>query len=740
MVSLHDEIRKRYLSYAMSVIMERALPDVRDGLKPVQRRILYSMWQDLRLGPKAKYRKNAAIVGRCMSAYHPHGDASIADALVRMAQDFSLRYPLVDGHGNYGSIDGDGAAAMRYIEARLTGIATKLLEELREGTVDLRPNYDGTVEEPTILPAQVPNLLVNGAAGIAVGMATNIPPHNLTETVKAAIALIDSPETDTAALIQSFIKGPDFPTGGIILEDEDAVIAAYEEGRGTFTIRSRWEKEGDAIVFTEIPYGVRKDALLLKIAQEVEAGEIPQIEDIVDESGEDEIRIVAYLKRGTEHEAVLAYLFRHTDLEKKFHLNLTCLVPSKNHDIPVPAQIGIRRALQEFLTFRFEVVTRRLEQQKRKLKERVHILEAFVAVFSDLQRAVTLIQASGSKADARARVEQAFGLTTRQAEAIITIPLYRLANTEKEAVEEELRDKAALLREVERVLTQDAEIWRQVRLELEAVLEEYGDERRTSVGEKVLELEYKEEDFIEEVDVALITSRLGWVRTQKSYSSVESLRCREGDEIGWALETNTKESVLFFTNKGKCYTARVDDIPMTTGYGTPLQGIFDFEDGEFVVAVFTESDVTDCELISITEGGLASRFSATPFVEPSTVVGRTYHRIEDAVVNVCVRKEGDYVVLATKGGRGITFDAEEVRLYKGAGKGVRAVRVGEGDAVLAFATSGPRNDSYMVVETNRGALREITYKTYSPRGRGGKGYYVIKRGHLVKWVRAVEEQ
>lgn len=745
MANLHEEIQKRYLNYAMSVIMSRAIPDVRDGMKPVQRRILYAMWKDLKLLSSNKYRKNAAIVGTAMSTYHPHGDASIADALVRMGQDFSLRYTLVDGHGNYGSIDGDRAAAMRYIEARLTPLAERLLEELKEDTVNFRPNYDGTTEEPDVLPAQVPALLINGATGIAVGMATNIPPHNLKEVVDAACDLITNPSRKVSTLIKNHVRGPDFPTGGILLEDQEEIIEAYETGKGTFTIRARWEVEkvgrSEAIVITEIPYAVTKDTLIEKIADHVANDKVPQITDVRDEST-DTIRIVLPLKKGASHEVALAYLFKHTDLESRFHMNLTCLVPTEGFDVPVPEQIDLKTALRAFVDFRFEVVTRRLTNKLKGLDARVHILEAFEKVFGSLQKVLELIQASTSKKEARSAVMKALNLDEGQAEAIISIPLYRLANTEKQGILDELESKRQEAERVRGFLNDEDARWEIVRSELREIGRAYGDERRTSVSEEVVDFTYNEEDFIESQDVYLIASRTGWVRTQKSYGDLDSLRCRDNDEIGWVLPADTKDSALFFTTAGKCYTMRVADLPLTTGYGDPIQSIFKWSDGEKLVNVVvlndeasSDSDPEEVEMVSVSKSGYAVRFSLDGYEEPSTVVGRTYQRLDDGdqVVNCCQLRGSDYVVLATHHGRGTTFDATEVRVYKGAGKGVTAIKLEDKDGVLAYTLCGDNQENNLHVETNRGSERMLTHQTYKPTARGNKGYHIIKRGHLIRW-------
>jgi len=747
MANLHEEIRKRYLNYAMSVIMSRAIPDVRDGLKPVQRRILYAMYNDLKLSPGAKFRKSAAITGRCMGAYHPHGDQAIYAAMVRMAQDFNLRYPLVDGHGNFGSIDGDNAAAQRYTEAKLRPLAERLLDELKDGTVAFRDNYDGTVQEPEVLPAQFPNLLVNGATGIAVGMATNIPPHNLKECIDACCDLISNPSRRVSTLVSNHIKGPDFPTGGIILETEEEITEAYETGSGTFTIRAKWDIETvsangkKAIVVSEIPYSTNKDTLVQKIAEHVANERVPQITDVRDEST-DEIRIVMDVKRGSDENAALAYLFKHTPLEDRFHMNLTCLLPDTELDVPRPDQVDLKTILQAFLDFRFEVTSKRLAHKLATLERRIHILEAFEKVFGDINKVVALVQKAKSKKEAAKAVGKAFKLDAEQADAIISIPLYRLANTEKESILTELSAKRQEAGRLRGVLSDDDSLWELIRSELRAIGRAYGDDRRTKVEVETQEFEYNEEDFIEEEDLYVITTREGWVRTQKSYGDITSLRCKDNDEVRWVLPANTKEVALFFTSNAKCYTIRVADLDKTTGYGEPIQSIFSFDDGETVVNVLTTNalvlpDPEATQMVSVSTNALAVRFTLDGYLEPSTVVGRTYQRLEKGqeVVNCCRIQEGDFVVLATHHGRGSTFAPSEVSSYKGPGKGVKALQLEKADALLAFTMCGDNQPANLHVETNRGAERMITHQTYKPTARGRKGYAILKRGHLIRWSR-----
>ena len=763
-VPLHETAQERYLNYAMSVITSRALPDVRDGLKPVQRRILYAMYTNLGLKHDAKHRKSAAIVGEVMGKYHPHGDQSIYDAMVRMAQDFSLRYPLVDGHGNFGSVDGDSAAAMRYTEARMTSLSSELLDEIRKKTVEFRPNYDGTVFEPVVLPAQVPNLLINGATGIAVGMATNIPPHNLEEIVQALIQIIDEPETTVEDLVGDVVKGPDFPTGGLLLNSQEELLEIYTEGRGTITTRSQWEieKEGRKryIIITSVPYYQQKSALVEKIASHIIQEKVPQLRDVRDEST-DEVRVVLELKRGADPEAAMAYLFKHTPLENRFHVNLTCLVPTENPRVPQPARVDLKEMLRHFLDFRMEVVTRRLTFELQKLLDRIHILEGFEIIFDDLDRAIALIRASDGKKDAAKKLMAEFELDAEQADAVLETKLYRLAKLEIESIRAELEEKRAAAARLEALLASDEKRWELIRDELTAILSAYRDHRRTEVEVTVKELDYSEEDYIVSEKVWVMVSRDGWFKRQKSYTDLSTIRVRDNDEMGWVLPANTRNAVIFFSNKGRAYTMRVDDVPSTTGYGDPVQASFDFDDGERVVGVVIDNDYVlpqlepeqptlvddveperDQQLVAISEQGQSIRFSADRFDEPSNVNGRMFMRLSkgDNVVNVEPCDGTELVALASHEGRGLMFPVREISHVKGAAKGVRAISLEGDDTVLDFTLSRERLDG-LEVETNRGATEIIrrSKSKYAPTSRGNKGRFVIRRGHLIRSHRPAVE-
>lgn len=756
-VALHEATRRRYLNYALSVITSRALPDVRDGLKPVQRRILYGMFHNLHLTHDARFRKSAAIVGDVMAKYHPHGDVAIYDAMVRMAQTFSLRYPLVDGHGNFGSIDGDGAAAMRYTEARLRALSEDLLDELRKETVDERPNYDGTTSEPVVLPARFPNLLVNGSAGIAVGMATNMPPHSLSEVVKAAIALVDD-RSLTVAQLMGHVRAPDFPTGGRILNSREELQAIYESGSGPVRLRGEYVTEGvdrrKVVVITSIPYGVTKSAIVEKIAELIIAKKVPQIVDVRDEST-DQIRVVLELKRGEEAEVAMAYLFRHTPLQLNFHVNMTCLVPTES-GVPAPRRVDLKQMLEEFLDFRFEVVTRRLRYDLKKLRERIHILEGFEKVFDALDEAIRIVRGSEGKADAAARLMARFGLDSIQADAVLETRLYKLAKLEIQAIREELAEKRAEAERLEALLRDPDARWAVIRAELREVLRLHGDRRRSVVGGDQEEPEFDPERYIVRENAWVVVTRGGWIKRQKGVTQVSSIRVREGDEVGWLFRARTTETVALFTNLGSCYAARVADIPQTTGHGEPVQRLFNFEDGERIVgalcsdprhlpaasedrlAAVLEGDPRPPYAVALTRGGKSLRFGLEPFLEPSTRSGRRFARLDgkiggDAVLGVELSDGTEAVAVASERGRVILFRAEEINLLRGPGLGVQAMRLEEEDRLLGFTLVHKRREG-LEVETNRGAKVIVRETKYPVVSRGGRGYEVVKRGRFVRVI------
>ncbi|HZL96705.1 MAG TPA: DNA topoisomerase (ATP-hydrolyzing), partial [Vicinamibacterales bacterium] len=508
-VALHEAAQARYLNYALSVITSRALPDVRDGLKPVQRRILYTMWQQ-NLTADAKHRKCAKVVGDVMGNYHPHGDAALYETLVRMAQPFSLRYPLVDGSGNFGSLDGDSAAAMRYTECRLARISDELLTEIDQDTVTFRPNYDGTREEPVVLPSRIPNLLVNGATGIAVGMATNIPPHNLSEVCTALVKMIDADMEIGNAQLCKYIKGPDFPTGGEIVNTQTEIRDIYKTGSGTIRIRGTWEegpatRSGKTIYITSVPYMVNKATLVERIADIALSRKLPHLVDVKDVSTDD-VRIALELKSDANKRMVMAYLYKHTPLQSNFPVNLTCLIPTENPLVGKPDRLELHDILWQFLHFRLEVVRARLKHELEALKKRIHILEGFEIVFDALDEILRIVRKSDGKQDAAEKIMARFKLDAEQTDAILELKIYRLARLEILVIQEELAAKRKRAKDIGGLLKRDADLWKIVRAEIEEVQKLHGDERRSTITGEVDEEEYTADDFIIEEDNVVVVS------------------------------------------------------------------------------------------------------------------------------------------------------------------------------------------------------------------------------------------
>ncbi|HEV7297867.1 MAG TPA: DNA topoisomerase (ATP-hydrolyzing) [Tepidisphaeraceae bacterium] len=770
--SLQDLAQTRYLNYALSVITSRALPDVRDGMKPVHRRIIYTMWQN-GLRADVKHRKCATVVGDVMGRYHPHGDSSIYEALVRMAQPFQMRATLVDGSGNFGSLDGDPAAAMRYTECRLTPIAAETISEIGQGTVHFRPNYDGTREEPVVLPSRMPNLLVNGSTGIAVGMATNIPPHNLGEVCNALLKLLDDPEIQEYRLVgNDAVRGPDFPTGAQVLNTKQELLELYKTGQGAVRMRGTWEmgtatRAAQIVFITSIPYGVNKAELVEAIAQVVINRKMPLIIDVRDVSTDD-VRIELQLKKDAEADKVMAYLFKHTLLQTNFNVNLTCLIPTENPDVCRPERLGLKAILWHFLHFRLEVVTKRLTHELAQLLKRIHTLEGFAFAFDILDDLIKIIRASDGKADAAAKILKKYGVAPHgprtpkddgldpdQVDDILELKLYRLARLEINLIREELAERNKRAKEIRRLLAEEsgAGRWAIVRSEIEELARTYGKEaknkRRTLIEAAENEVEYSAEDFIVAEDNHILVTADGWVKRQKEINP-ETTRLREGDRILALVAGSTRATAVFFSNFGTAYSARIIDIPATTGYGEPIQKLFKLKDGEKIIAAISTDDrvlptkataidekkpdaAPKLHGLAITSDGYALRFGLDAFRDVSTKSGRRFARpVEGAQVtfaNVITGKET--VIAASQVRRVMVCRADEINFLSGAGKGVLLIKLEKGDRLLAAITATDDRDT-LTVKTSMGGEQRLNTGRYKITGRGGKGHEFVSRGQIVE--------
>ncbi len=756
-VSLRVETEERYLNYAMSVIMSRALPDVRDGLKPVQRRILYTMYHDLHLTFDGRTRKCAKIVGDVTGNYHPHGGAAAYEALVRMAQDFVLRVPLVLGQGNFGSVDGDPPAADRYTEAKLTAVSEALLAEMRQRTVSMRPNYDNTRDEPAVLPAQFPNLLVNGASGIAVGMATNIPPHNFGEVIKGCIYLIENPEATTAQLLDK-IKGPDFPLGGKVVTDRTTLRKIYEEGSGTIKVQGEWKVEEigkrQQIVITSIPYGVDKGKLESDIGEIIASRKLPQLLNLVNESNEKEgLRIALEMKAGTDPNLVMAYLYKHTQLQDNFAYNLTCLVPvadEEGKERTRPERLGLKAILRYFLDFRLATVRRRFEYELEQLRRRIHILEGFRIIFNALDKAIKMIRESDGKADASERLMKTFKLDEEQAAAILEVQLYKIAQLEIKKILDELKDKTAQAEKLEGILRSEKKLWGVIKDELNELGEKYGakDRRRTRMGSSEDAPEFDPEAYIVRENTNVVLTRDGWIKRVGRLASVEGTRVREGDEVLAVVPGSTLDHVIFFADDGTSYTMRISEVPASSGYGEPIVKFFRLADQVRIIgAVTTDERFTPVDqppangepagpyLLVATAQGQVLRTPLAPFRTASTKVGRRYVKLAEGdkvVMATLLKPEHRSLFLASADGHVLHFPIEEINILSGVGKGVIGIKLNPGDTCLGGALVHNQNDA-MVVETSGGKQMEF-YGSREMASRGGKGFEAVKRTSFVRIV------
>ncbi|GAB6934941.1 DNA topoisomerase (ATP-hydrolyzing) subunit A [Calditerricola yamamurae] len=746
-VDISEEMKSSFLDYAMSVIVSRALPDVRDGLKPVHRRILYAM-NEMGLTPDKPHRKSARIVGDVIGKYHPHGDAAVYESLVRLAQDFSCRYPLVDGHGNFGSVDGDAAAAMRYTEARLAPLATELLRDINKDTVDFGDNYDGTEKEPLVLPARFPNLLVNGAAGIAVGMATNIPPHNLGETIDALLLLIENPEATVKELMTK-IKGPDFPTGGIIL-GKDGIRRAYETGRGSIDIRAKCSIEEASggktrIVVEEIPFQVNKAKLIEKIAELVRDKKIDGITDLRDESSREGMRVIIELRRDVNPRVVLNNLYKHTALQTSFGVNMLALVNGE------PKVLNLKEVLVHYLDHQKEVIRRRTQYDLRKAEARAHILEGLRIALDHIDAIIALIRASHTVDEAKGGLMEQFGLTEEQAQAILDMRLQRLTGLEREKIETEYAELVQKIAELRAILADEKKILAIIAEELKEIKEKYGDARRTRITADVDNID--EEDLIPEEDVVVLLTHRGYIKRMpvSTYRSqkrggrgVQGLSPREGDFVQHLFITNSHHYLLFFTNKGKVYRLKAYEVPEfgRTARGIALVNLIQIEPGEKVNAVIPVASFDEeAYLFFATKQGIVKKTALSEFenIRKGGLFAINL-RDDDELVGVRLTDGKRDILLGTRLGLSIRFPEDDVRPMGRAATGVKGITLEEGDAVIDMDVV--RDGTDVLAVTANGFGKRTPIDEYRVQSRGGKGILTInltERVGPIVGLKVVEE-
>lgn len=738
-IDIGSEMRTSFLDYAMSIIVSRALPDVRDGLKPVHRRILYAM-SELGMAPDKPYKKSARIVGEVIGKYHPHGDGAVYETMVRMAQDFSLRYMLVDGHGNFGSIDGDSAAAMRYTEARLSKIAMELLRDINKETIDFVPNYDGEEQEPAVLPSRFPNLLVNGVSGIAVGMATNIPPHNLGEVIDGIQILIENPEV-TSLELMSAIKGPDFPTGGFLLGRE-GIRQAYATGRGSVTMRARATIEETnnkaRIIVNELPYQVIKARLIEKIAELVREKKIDGITDLRDESDRNGMRIVIELRRDVNPNVVLNNLYKHTAMQSNFGIIMLALVNGE------PKVLNLRDMLFHYLQHQQIVIRRRTEFDLRKAEARAHILEGLRIALDHLDEVITLIRNSATTEEAKTGLMTRFGLSEDQSQAILDMRLQRLVGLEREKIENEYQELVARIAELRAILADERRILAIISEELNEIKEKFNDARRTEivVGEDAIE----DEDLIPQEDVIITITHTGYIKRlpvttyrsqRRGGKGVVGMGTKEDDFVEHLFVSNTHHYLLFFTDKGKVYRLKAYEIPdlSRTARGTPIINLIEIEQGEKINAVIpVENFDNDHYIFFATKEGVVKK---TPLNEYSNIrrVGliAVNLRDEDKLIGVKLTNGDQQIIMCTKLGLSIRFPEQDVRSMGRSATGVKGIEIGEDDEVIDMDIVS-ENDSVLIV-TSKGYGKRTPMEEYRIQSRGGKGIKTLnvteKNGPIV---------
>jgi DNA gyrase subunit A len=730
-VSIESEVKDSYLNYAMSVIVGRALPDVRDGLKPVHRRILYAM-QELNLEHSKPYKKCARIVGEVLGKYHPHGDVAVYDTLVRMAQDFSLRYPLVDGQGNFGSVDGDAAAAMRYTEARLAAVSDDMLGDIDKETVNFGPNFDASLQEPLLLPATLPNLLVNGSSGIAVGMATNIPPHNLIEVADAIIYILDHPEAEVKDLSR-YIKGPDFPTGGVIC-GKGGIKDAYATGRGKLVVRARatveHQKNGkDLIVVTEIPYQVQKAALIEAIAGLVEDKKIEGISDIRDESDKEGMRIAVELKRDAEPQIILNQLFKHTQLESTFGIIMLALVENR------PRVLNLRQILDAYIGHRKVIIRRRTQFELDRALKRAHILEGLKIALKFIDRIIKTIKTSKSTENARERLVKEFGLSEIQAQAILEMQLQRLTALERDKIDAEYMELLKKIELCKAILASEKKIEAIIKEELEGLKKKYGDERRTDVVGEVEELEV--EDLIAEEDVVVTISHGGYIKRlpvsgyrkqKRGGRGATGAEVKEEDFIEHLFVASTKDYLLIFTDKGQVHWLKVYEIPQASriSKGKAMINLLQMEAGYKISSTIPIKEFSgDKYLVMVTKQGQIKKTRLDAYGNPRKggIIGITLEK-NDELIGVELTDGKQELLIGTRQGKAIRFAESKVRDMGRAAKGVRGISLSKKDEVIAMVL--PQKDSTLLTVTELGFAKRTPVEEYRLTSRGGKGVINIK--------------
>ena len=724
-VELNSEMKKSYIDYAMSVIVGRALPDVRDGLKPVHRRILYAMYED-GFTPDKEYRKCATTVGNVLGRYHPHGDASVYDALVRMAQDFAMRYPTVDGHGNFGSVDGDPPAAYRYTEARMSKLSLNMLTDIEKETVDFMPNFDETRKEPLVLPSRIPHLLVNGSNGIAVGMATNIPPHNLGEVIDGIIALIDNPDISIDELMEH-IPGPDFPTGGLIM-GKSGIRAAYHTGRGKLRVRARaeiqdWKENRQRIVITEIPYMVNKSRLIEKIAELVHDKRVEGISDLRDESDRDGMRIVVELKTGVNAQIVLNQLYKYTQLEDSFGVIMLALVNQTD-----PKVLNLKEILVNYLDFQKEVITRRTKFDKKKAEARVHILEGLRIALDNIDEVINTIRNSYN--DAKEKLIDRFNLTEIQAQAILDMRLARLAGMEREKIDREYNDLIALIKHLSDILADEKLVLEIIKTELTEIKDKFGDSRRTGIEAVTDDIDI--EDLIEEENNVITLTHKGYVKRmavdvykaqKRGGKGVIGLSTKEEDFVSTMFVSSTHAHILFFTNKGRMYRVKAYEIPEAgrQAKGTPIVNIIAIEPDETISAVIPIREYEDDKsLIMCTRAGIIKKTDLDEY-KNAPKAGKIAIKLDDndELIGVALTDGTADVFVGSHFGKIIRFNEEDVRNMGRVSRGVKAMTLDDDDYIIGMCIGTENGKLLTVSENGYGKRSELS--EYKRQNRGGKG-------------------